>query len=182
MKDERSKTARGDFWHRLRATVFLLPALFAPHARLRVIFHRLRGVDIGRHVEIGYGCYVGGVYPFNVHIEDNVTVAGPSAILDHDNAHHYTFGGDVVCGEVRIREGSFIGIGSVVYPGVTIGPRAIVGALSFVKSDVPPECIVAGQPATVRRFVNLPSSSQGKPKTWRGSVCPARQRNGNPPG
>jgi len=160
MKQERQVMARGSFWTRLRATLFVVPASIAPHKRLRTFFHRLRGVDIGRNVEIGYGCLLGGVNPSRIHLGDNVVITARTVILDHDNSYYYTFDGDVVCGDVYIREGSFIGIGCVVYPGVEIGPRAVVGALSFVKSNIPPLCVAAGQPARVikqMRVVNPPA-------------------------
>ena len=153
MKQDQQSMAKGNFWVRLRATLFVVPASIAPHKCLRTFFHKLRGLDIGRNVEIGYDCLFGGVNPSGIHLEDNVVVSARTVILDHDNAYYYTFDGDVVCGDVRIREGSFIGIGCVIYPGVTIGPRAIVGALSFVKSDIPPFCVAAGQPARVVRQI-----------------------------
>ncbi len=157
MKQERQVLAKGSFWTRLRATLFVVPASIAPHKRLRTFFHRLRGVDIGRNVEIGYGCLLGGVNPSRIHLADNVVITARTVILDHDNAYYYAFDGDVVCGDVYIREGSFIGIGCVVYPGVEIGPRAVVGALSFVKSNIPPLCVAAGQPARVVKEMRIAS-------------------------
>jgi hypothetical protein len=44
----------------------------------------------------------------------------------------------------------FIGRGATILPGVTIGPRAIVGAGAVVSKDVPPNSVVAGNPA---RFI-----------------------------
>lgn len=35
----------------------------------------------------------------------------------------------------------------IVLPGVTIGERAVIGAGSVVTHDVPPDTIVAGNPA-----------------------------------
>src|SRR5207253_5776672 len=52
---------------------------------------------------------------------------------------------------VRLRSHSIVGAGSVILPGVTIGPSAAVGALSLVKDDVPERAIVAGTPATIAR-------------------------------
>lgn len=163
MKEERQVRAKGDFWVRLRSTLFVVPASIAPHKRLRTYFHRLRGVQIGRNVEIGYGCLLGGVNPSRIHLDDNVVITARTVILDHDNAYYYTFGGDVVGGDVYIREGSFIGIGCVIYPGVEIGPRAVVGALSFVKSDIPPFCVAAGQPARVVRQMRPVDQPAGAP-------------------
>ncbi|MCI0482872.1 MAG: acyltransferase, partial [Candidatus Dadabacteria bacterium] len=55
----------------------------------------------------------------------------------------------VRCAPVRIGKSAFIGLNSVVMPGVTIGEGAIVGACSFVNSDIPPFKIAAGAPARV---------------------------------
>lgn len=43
----------------------------------------------------------------------------------------------------------WIGAGSIIRQGVTIGDGAVVGANSFVNRDVPPYTIVAGSPARV---------------------------------
>lgn len=53
--------------------------------------------------------------------------------------------------EVIIEDGSDIGIGSIILPGVRIGRGAIVGAGSVVTKEVPPFCIVAGNPARLLR-------------------------------
>jgi acetyltransferase-like isoleucine patch superfamily enzyme len=38
--------------------------------------------------------------------------------------------------------------------GITVGERAIIGAGSMVTKDVPPDTIVAGNPARVMRKIN----------------------------
>jgi acetyltransferase-like isoleucine patch superfamily enzyme len=153
MKDRNKLFAKGNPWERIRSTIFLLPAWFAPHKSLRAFFHRLRGVDIGRNVEIGYYCIIGNVHPSRIHIGDHAIITANSVILEHDNSYYYTYGHDVKFGDVHIGEQAFLGIGTVVMPGVNIGSHAIVGALSFVKSDVPSYSVVAGQPAkVVKRF------------------------------
>lgn len=149
--------AKGRLSARIRSTLFLLPAWFAPHKSLRVLFHRLRGVHIGRQVEIGYYCIIGNVHPSCIHIGDNVVIAANSVILEHDNSYYYTHGYNVRFGEVHIDKRAFLGIGVVVLPGVTIGAHAIVGALSLVTSDVPPSAIVAGQPARAIRKEPAPA-------------------------
>ncbi|NMC62404.1 MAG: acyltransferase [SAR324 cluster bacterium] len=141
--------SRGKLIKRIRSIIFLLPAWFAPHKSLRVFFHRLRGVRIGKGVEIGYYCLIGNVHPYNIHIEDYAVITANCVLLDHDNALHYTFGGDVIYGKIRIGPSAFIGIASVIMPGVKIGEKAIVAPQSFVKYDVPAFTLVAGQPAKV---------------------------------
>src|SRR5205807_6382991 len=50
---------------------------------------------------------------------------------------------------ILIRTGSWIAIGSLILPGVTIGEGAVVSAGSVVLKDVPANCLVRGNPATV---------------------------------
>ena len=51
----------------------------------------------------------------------------------------------------------WIGAGAVVLKGVTIGDRAVVGAHAVVTKDVPPDTVVAGNPARVVK--DLPRSN-----------------------
>lgn len=145
LNDERK--ARGSFLRRACGVAFLLPAWFSPHTRLRVFFHRVRGVRIGKRCEIGYFVIMGNVHPEMIVIEDEAVVTARCTLLEHDNSKYYTGRGAVVSSPVTVKRGAFVGIGSVIFPGVSIGERAIVGALSFVKHNVPADAIVCGQPA-----------------------------------
>jgi galactoside O-acetyltransferase len=49
--------------------------------------------------------------------------------------------------DVSIANHVIIGCGSVIMPGVTIGIGAAVGAMSFIKSDIPEFHMVAGNPS-----------------------------------
>ena len=48
---------------------------------------------------------------------------------------------------ITVGKNSFIGARAMILPGVCIGNRAIVGAMSVVSKDVPDHQIVAGNPA-----------------------------------
>ncbi len=52
---------------------------------------------------------------------------------------------------VRIGDGSWLGVGVVVLPGVTIGQGCIIGANAVVSKDVPDFSVAAGVPARVLR-------------------------------
>jgi acetyltransferase-like isoleucine patch superfamily enzyme len=53
-----------------------------------------------------------------------------------------------------VRRGASIGSGATILANVTIGENAIVGAGSVVTKDVPPNTIVAGNPARQLRNIN----------------------------
>jgi acetyltransferase-like isoleucine patch superfamily enzyme len=53
------------------------------------------------------------------------------------------------CLPVRIGDGSWLGHGCVVLPGVTIGRNAVVAAGAVVREDVPDHCVAAGVPARI---------------------------------
>lgn len=52
---------------------------------------------------------------------------------------------------VVIEDDAWIGAGTLVLRGVRVGARSIIGAGSVVTRDIPPDTIVAGNPATAVR-------------------------------
>jgi len=50
---------------------------------------------------------------------------------------------------VRIGSGSWLGHGTVVLPGATIGRNVVVGANSVVTGDLPDHCVAVGAPARI---------------------------------
>jgi putative colanic acid biosynthesis acetyltransferase WcaF len=57
----------------------------------------------------------------------------------------------LVAAKITIGEDAFIGARAFVLPGVTVGPRAIIGACSIVTRDVPENVVAAGNPCHVIR-------------------------------
>jgi acetyltransferase-like isoleucine patch superfamily enzyme len=58
-------------------------------------------------------------------------------------------------GETIIGENVWVGVGSAILGGLTVGDRSIIGANSVVTKDVPPYSIVAGAPARVIREIDF---------------------------
>jgi acetyltransferase-like isoleucine patch superfamily enzyme len=52
-------------------------------------------------------------------------------------------------GTVILKKNCKIGSHSVIMPGVTVGENSIVGAFSFVNTDIPANVVAAGIPAKV---------------------------------
>ncbi|PKQ17759.1 MAG: sugar O-acetyltransferase [Actinobacteria bacterium HGW-Actinobacteria-8] len=50
---------------------------------------------------------------------------------------------------ITIEDDAWLGGSVVICPGVTIGARSVVGAGSVVTKDVPPDVVVAGNPARI---------------------------------
>ncbi|MHC4436728.1 MAG: acyltransferase [Planctomycetota bacterium] len=143
--------ARGRIGRRILSALFQVPSWFAPHTALRVFFHRLRGVHVGKNVEIGYFCVIDNVHPDLVTIEDEAVIAVGALLLAHDNSYYYAQGTHVKHAPVVIKKRAFIGAHSVITPGVTVGEHAIVGCNSVVVKDVPAHSVVGGVPARILR-------------------------------
>ena len=125
-------------WRKLNATIWLLPAWFAPHFRLRAMFHRWRGVKMNGRVFIGYYCTLDNVHPELITLEDGVFIGANSVILTHDNYQARALNSEESEAKpVHLKKSSGIGIGTLVQPGVTIGENSTVGAYSVVSKDIP---------------------------------------------
>ena len=151
---EKDFIAQGNMRTRLWPALLLGFAWFFPYRKVRVWFHKKRGVKVGKNVEIGYFCIIGNVHPEMITLEDDCVITAKTTILEHDNALYYTGRGDVVSAPVRVKKGAFVGIGSTIMPGVTIGERSIVACHSFVTKDVPDCTLVGGCPAKLLKEYN----------------------------
>jgi acetyltransferase-like isoleucine patch superfamily enzyme len=87
-----------------------------------------------------------------VTIEDDVYLAPGCRFAD--DPHMPCPRSSECIGGPRIKRGAVIGAGAVVMPGVTVGRRAVVGALALVTQDVPDEMVVVGNPARVLKRVD----------------------------
>lgn len=131
---------------RLYRNLLQFPAWFLPWKKLRTLFHGMKGVHIGKNVEIGYMVLIDNRRPELITIEDDVSITSKCIILSHDLSRRFHNQTEII-GEVVIKRGAFIGMNSVILPGVMIGEGAIIAAGSVVSKDVPPYKIFGGVPA-----------------------------------
>lgn len=118
----------------------------------KVLLHRYVKLSAyGGKIEIGNNSYIGDRTEIHsgecVKIGNNVNIAWDCNILDRD---YHAFEADTeVIKPVEICDHVWIGARCIVLKGVKIGEGAVVAAGSVVTRDVPPGCLVAGNPAKV---------------------------------
>ncbi|TWR27566.1 glycosyltransferase [Mucilaginibacter pallidiroseus] len=92
-----------------------------------------------------------------VTIEDNVLIGGGVKIWD-TNFHSlnpqvrtadYHLDHDIKTAPIHIKQYAFIGAGSIILKGVTIGENSVIGAGSVVVGDIPDNVIAGGNPCRV---------------------------------
>ena len=83
---------------------------------------------MGDRVDIGYGCFLMAA--------EGISIGTGAQLGSHCSVYSVNTIDDTR-GPVIIKRGAKIGSHTVIFPGVTIGKDAIVGAHSLVKTDVP---------------------------------------------
>lgn len=91
----------------------------------------------------------------NIQIGKNCLIAANSQIFDC-NGHDLAFNNveerinsTGPAKEIIINDNVWIGINTIILPGVTIGRGSIIAAGSVVVKDIPPMCLAGGNPARV---------------------------------
>jgi acetyltransferase-like isoleucine patch superfamily enzyme len=116
-------------------------------------YARSLGVRIGRNVTF-YGMPPGmfSTEPWLITIGDNVHITAGCAFITHD-------GGTLILRKevpdleltspITVGNDVYIGVRTLIMPGVTIGNRCIIGAGSIVTRSIPDNSVAAGVPARV---------------------------------
>jgi radical SAM protein with 4Fe4S-binding SPASM domain len=105
------------------------------------------GANIGHHVFMDNQIWLDKSFPELIKIEDFVVIASGVKILTHDSSICNTKGFFFQKGMVCIKRNSFIGANAIILPAITIGENSIIGAGSVITKNVPPNMVVAGNPA-----------------------------------
>ena len=122
-----------------------------PSSSIRIDKGRM---ETGREVSFGPGCHIyeprGGLI-----IGDYTMIAGGTMICGVEHGHTRL---DIpmrkqppTSEKIIIEEDVWIGMGTTVASGVTIGRSTIIGAGSVVTSDIPPYSVAFGVPCKVVR-------------------------------
>lgn len=126
-------------------------------------------VDYGENIYIGKNCEINmnctfldcnritigdhsGIGP-NVQIYAVAHPVNPDERLSRKDDTEYSFWKSFTA-PVTIGENVWIGGGAIILPGVTIGDNTTIGAGSVVTKSIPANCLAAGNPCKVVRFLD----------------------------
>ena len=118
-------------------------------------------VEIQKNATVGRRCKISS-HTFvceGVSIEDNVFIGHGVTFINDSYPRATTSEGQLQTEQdwqvetTVVKRGASIGSGSTILSNVVIGENAIVGAGSVVTHDVPPNTVVAGNPAKVLRSI-----------------------------
>ncbi len=122
--------------------------------KYRLLNYRSKGIIIGKNTFISSNAYIDKHSGSNISIGNNCYITRNVVILNHTDTHRggplgiwEQFGSKRISLDVKIGNNVFIGVNSVIMPGVTIGDNSIIGALTLVNDDIPPGEVYAGIPA-----------------------------------
>lgn len=130
--------------------IYTLKEIIARLTRSGVGYARYKGVKIGENCRIYTRNF--GSEPWMISVGNKVTITSGVKILTHDGStwlfndekgRRYKFN------QVIIGNNVFIGVDSIILPGVKIDDYVIVAAGSVVTKSVPSGVIVAGNPAKI---------------------------------
>ncbi|MEH0760281.1 acyltransferase [Vibrio sp. 16] len=125
------------------------------------LYSALKPIDYLRSkgVQVGEGCRIFslqpgafGSEPYLVSIGNNVIITQGVRFITHDGST-FLFRDEHpdldVMGPISVGNNVFIGMNSIIMPGVTVGDDCVIGAMSLVSKSVPSGSVVAGNPAKV---------------------------------
>jgi acetyltransferase-like isoleucine patch superfamily enzyme len=120
-------------------------------------------VEIQKNARVGKYCKIsshtficeGVIIEDNAFVGHNVTFINDKYPRSTNNNGGLQSEEDWKVAPTLVKKGASIGSGATILCNVTIGENAIVGAGSVITKDVPPNTIVAGNPARIFRTIEF---------------------------
>ena len=135
-----------------------------PDNHTRKHLFRASGVPIGRGAILSPGIHIFDNFKGLVRIGERAAIGGSFLVASSGPSNSvlkeipYVKTNLITQAPITLGDDSWIGVGTVILPGVSVGVSAIVGAGAVVMDDVADRSVVAGVPAKVVR--DLPISSE----------------------
>lgn len=124
----------------MRIKVILRNKVFRPIYTF--IYTNILGMKIGIDTRISLKANLDTTHPKGINIGNYTLITGGCFILSHDYTRRLKT-------NTYVGSNCFIGVNSVVMPGVKIGDNVVIGAGSVVTHDIPNNTIAAGNPCRV---------------------------------
>lgn len=108
-----------------------------------IFYYRRMGITIGKNVFISVGAWL-DVRRGKIVIGDDAYITNGCKILSHDRTAGLLGNPEKGQGTTIIGKAVFLGMNSIILPGVEIGDHSIIGAGSVISKNVPSGCVVVG--------------------------------------
>ncbi len=85
-------------------------------------------------------------------------IINTKASIDHDcfiESYVHIGPGAILCGNIKVGEGTIIGAGAVIIPNISIGKWCVIGAGAVVINDIPDYSMVVGIPGVVKKKLSI---------------------------
>lgn len=112
-----------------------------------------QNLKLGKNVDIGAFSYLNAKE--GIQIDDEVQIGSHCSIYTVSTI-------DDKEGPVHLGKNCRIGTHTVIMPGVTVGENSVIGAFSFVNTDIPKDSIAYGVPARVVKGKKSKRSKEGQ--------------------
>ena len=148
------------FFNRYVCSIFrFMGAHIAPTARISgfTFIGEHQNLHMDEHSEINSGCFV--VAKSNIYIGENSTLAYQVSLFTsaYPNGPYNKLSSiyPKIRDEIVIGKDVWIGARAIILPGVHIGDCSVVAAGSVVTEDIPPNVMVAGVPAKIKKELKV---------------------------
>lgn len=110
--------------------------------------YRFYGANIGKNVRTFSP--ISSAETYLISVGDNVTISSGVKFITHDNSIiKFCENATDLVGKIKIGSNCFIGMNSILLPGIEIGSNSVVAAGSVVTKKFPEGVIIGGNPAKI---------------------------------
>jgi len=141
--------------------IFVILGNYFP-PKLNIFFYKLAGIKFNyKNIWIGNKCYIDTQFPSLIEINDNVCISSNVSLIAHFDPtmsiqNHFI---KSYKKKIIIKEGVFVGPGSIILPGVIIGKNSFIRAGSVISKSVPDNSLVEGNPQKIILKLSKKNSS-----------------------